>query len=262
MFETTEDLNLKYGTNYLNRPLNPYEFSILNGDCEPKIQFLNFQDAEIINSLLIYYEIEMIKNPSNYNKYIFFNLLLNLVNLKDIRGYLRLGNYYQNKECYLLAINFYEKCIESECIIGKIAKIKLYEINKLTVKDNKDISFFLECLKLGIIESIYILSNYYINIGNIKEGFKYLEYGIYKKCAKCFDNLFKIFINPTLLYIYLLKLNFSNFFIFEKMKEIKPTVNFLEVETYKFVDVKFIFKLELNVILIPNTSKELIDIYN
>jgi len=251
-------VNKKYDFNYSDRNLTVFEKRLFNSDDKIDLSTYDLNNIEILNSLSIYYHIQMHKIGNNFieNERIFLMLLLKLNKLRDSRGYLRLNSYYFKIKNYEKAIEFAKIGVANNY---PLSMINLYVYQLLAnPESDRDLSLLIKALEMKEYLAIDAISLHYLHSGDIIEGFKYLEYGLYKKSSLCLDTLQKILSDNTNLYICLTRLPFNNELIEDKLREISQLLD------QKRIDItrdKTYFTCFNNQIVFLGTSIELINRY-
>lgn len=251
MFETIQDLNKHYFLNYDNRNLTTFEKYIFNTkDIKLNLHNYDLTKSDIVNTFALYYQIKMIENSNNQNfEQLYLAMLFKLCKLKDDRGLVRLGRYYLLKNNFNKA-SFYFKQSNSSA-----AKFNLYFITKNVdyliniLKENKD--YFV----------IYKIALHYFEINDKTTSFQYFEYGIYKGCKKSLYQLEFYFQNTQMLYIYLLKLPFTNSLIQNKIRELNPRIIECDINYLRDKKIIHVFDDSSKEYFIGGSSITLIDLY-
>lgn len=256
MFETTDDINTKYNCNYNSRPLTSFEKNIINSAEKVNLKSFDLTNIEVLESLSLYYDIENIKNPSSENENLYLCMLLKLSKFGSPKGALRLGIYYLKNKNYTKSLEYFQESADQGC---PEAYLNLYILQKKINPDVEgDLNLLISSLKLGYIPSINCIVNHFIQNRNFIEALKYAEYGLYKELDLCMTVFVRIF-NSTQLYEYFLKLSFTNSLIEKTKTKIYLSVSQDEIDSSR--NMPLIIEIMEKWIFVPNSSKELIDLY-
>ena len=207
-FKTIKEFTEKYEEGYEDRELTHFEKQIFNGK-KFNLSTLDLTNIDILNSLSIFYHIQSIKTGSVEQEQLYVAMILKMSKLNDRRGFSRLGCYYQQKDKQK-SEEYYLKAYE----LGSVeAGFNLFIMQDDPLKNNKYINVLLGTLKMSRRnqDSIYLCSLYFLENDQV-EGYKYLEYGIYKESTDCL-NYIKEIMSITDLYMYFLHLPFTNLMI-------------------------------------------------
>lgn len=220
-------INEKYKVSYEDRKLTDFEKLLFNTDYEPNFRELDMTNAEILNSLSIYYDPHI--NPGKESLYIMSLLKLDKIN--DSRGALRLGLYYfdkdgdrdgdKNKEDIGKALEYTKRA----CELGNpYAYGNMYS---MFTKDVNDLFKVLSHKKYDVI--IRIVYHYVVN-GQSSDALLFIQYGLYKQIKECLKFLSVYLGNDrTSEFLYISRLKFTNPMLEERYKELFSHVNHDEI---------------------------------
>ena len=264
-FERLSQINEKYAMNFDERELTKFEKIILNSPTPINYLQYDLNNIEIVNSLSIYYDIELNKPgkemkgsyTDNLKHFMFINK--RLTELGSSKGAMRIGAYYLEEKNYEEAEKYFiiSLNINDEDSIYSMLNLRTLYIQQ----DQYDKAFplFDKCFKLGNFENMIQIIGYYSTIKDYINILKWIEYGLYKSQEDCLEALKMCNFNVSLLYCYLLKLPFTNDFIENAKRDCIPRINQDIVDDCRRTN-KYIIAIEDQDYII-GSSVELIEIY-
>ena len=262
-FTNLEQINKKYCLFFSNRDLTSFEKEIINSPKPINIINYNLNNIDILNSLSIYYDIEINKPQSEmkgtYENNIKYFMTINekLSKLGSSKGFLRIGAYFMGIDDIDKGIEYFIKAIEINDEDSKLAKHNLALCYERLGKFNDALELLFECLDKDNISHIIII---YSDLNNLEETVKWIEYGIYKQSKDCLDLLEELLKDSTMFYWILLSLPFTNDVIENKKRQILPRINNDIISSYR--DNNPILLIGGITPYIPGCSKELIEKFN
>lgn len=285
MISTLGHINERYGMKFDDREMTPFEKEIFNSKKMIDYSKMNLDNIEILNSLSIYYDIEINKLSNemkgsldhNIKSFIFINERLS--KFGSSKGFLRLGVFFATNNDMDKAIEYFQKGIEMNDDTVQHHRYNL----AICFCDIGRVDEALELLKISLIfsDSIFMISTIYYDKCDFFNSLKWLEYGIYKSDKECMDFFHThIFENSTLFYEYLLLLPFTNESIENKKRELSPSVDQDKIDFLRelrfllrktnpelanaFIKLEPKHNLEMKIQTVPyniGSSVELIEIY-
>lgn len=209
------DVNDVYCTNYSDRKFTDFEIKIFNLDIDPDFIEINLlSDCDKLYSLCAFYEVH-----EKYDKTI--KIIHRMLSLGDTRAYLKLGVYlldYKNDK---------EKAYEIFKIGASKGNINCIKNVGLYYQDNKNyteaIKYFTEALKQNEYDVCVNIFYCYAQLKNISMGYKFLKLGIKNNNKNAFDCFCAGFGNDDLYHV-LLKFDFINELIQNKINELRPNI--------------------------------------
>lgn len=208
-----KDINELHNVYYTVRPFTEFEISIFNFHINADTLIIEeMNNCDELYSLCAFYEIYKC-----YNKVI--NIVNRLLMLGDVRGYLKLGVYLLNYK------NDKPKALEIFRIGAKKGNITcIYNIGIECIQNEKyqeAITYFLKGIEQNMFDVCVNMFYCYGKLGDISTAYKYLLLGIKNNDEKSMET-FCISFNEYDVYYILLKLNFTNEMIQNKINKLRP----------------------------------------
>lgn len=266
LFERLSQINEKYAMYFDERELTPFEKDIFNSNRIINPSNYDLNDIKTLNSLSIYYDIE-INKPRSEMKGIYSNNVKNLIdiNLKMIalgnsKGALRLTVYYFNEKNIEEAEKYAKIALDINDEFIGLAYVNIGTILANQSKYDEALVQYKNAVKNGQYDVISAVSRLYYIKSNYVETFKWCEYGFYKSDKEALEFFEELVTDPTLRYCHLLSLPFTNDFIEKYKCDLIPRINQKLVDQFRDNNVTSIFITDDTEYII-GSSIELIQIY-